>query len=338
MLGDPYGGYGGYGAGGGNEMMIVILCCICCLSIACLAGGYFTNIFCKVSTSLGRSCPPPETPSPPPYSPDPSETQKPGYSGGGDGSVNACSEAWGKTARAKNDPRPPIRPEYCANETRTIGRDCYFWKVDSDPVTGQARWMRIPDPDDPKADLRTGGVCTPVVQCANLIDPKTLDRYSELEPGQLLKQCTAVASTATNETDTIREITKEARNVTTYWTGTRAWNNTHSKIWYDRLLPFIGQRDMKVYIANSGRAAKALMNKLKSSTMRKSTFAYILEAAVRSPENRADWILDVTNRFVNKTLLARDRNEAAFIAHLRTFVPRPGMVIWERVIDNPANY
>lgn len=333
---DPYGGggYGGmYGGGmggmGGGSEMYMIVCSMCCLCIVLVVAAYFTNALCKLG--FGKSCKTEEPTSPPP----PPGTPAPPSS-----SVNTCSEAYGRAARGRNDPRPAIRPEYCKEETRTLGRDCYFWEVQSDPVTGMARWMRKADPDDPKADLKSGGDCTPTVKCSTSIDPKTLDGYSEIAPQALLKQCTAVAGTATTQDDTIKALTAEARGVTTYWTGTTAWSDVHSRIWYDRVARFVGQRDLKVYISNAVKATKNVMNKLTTSTISKSTFAYVLEAAVRSPENRSDWILDVVNKFNNSSLSRpAQRSERFFVAYLvNTLAFRPPLTRWETAIDNPRYY
>lgn len=321
-------GYGGYGGGmgmmGGQETMLIALCCVCCICLCVVVGLWASNAGC--SAGFGRSCPAKTNP-PTVIQPQPSDDD-------GRPSMDICTEEWGKQVRAPNDPRPPIRPEYCKTATRAIGRDCYYWEVQADPVTGMARWMR--KTDDDKGDMRSGGTCTPEVQCKNVIDPATLGRYTDLEPEDLLKQCTAVAGTATNEADTIKMLTEQAKAVGGTWTGTLAWSAAHSKIWYDQVLPYIGQKDLNAYIANAVKATQTVKDRFASTTMLKSTFAYILEAAVRSPENRADWIIDIVNQYNNITLKPRDMNEKYFVSYLkRVMAPHGKMVNWENVIDNP---
>lgn len=330
-----YNGYGGgYGgqAGGGQEMMIVMICCVCCLCIACVAGGYFTNMFCGMGSGFGRSCTPTPAPLPPPdpdYTGEPTEDTT-------SAAANMCSPAYGFTARAKNDPRPQLRPEYCMGAGRQPGRDCYFWEVQSDPATGRARWIRKADPEDPKADMKYGGDCAAAVKCPSFIDPASLDRYSELEPGQLLKQCTAISATAVNKDDAIRVLTREARAVNANWSGTGAWTDANSKLWYDRVTRFVGQKDLAAYFSNAGRAAKSVMAKMKVTSMRKSTFATVLEAAVRSPDNRADWIIDMTNAFLHRQPESPGpRMEASYVGYLRAQLPRPPLQTWATLIDNP---
>lgn len=335
-----YGGMGGgYGMGGmrGDNTMMMVMCCVCLVCIASLAIGYFTGAFCSVSPALGRcqgrgggggpdeeeEMDPGPLPSGPP--------SRPG-AGGPTGGVDLCSESWGSTPRTGNDPRPPIRPEYCQSAARVVGRDCYYWKVEADPVTGRARWMRVAD--DAKGDMRTGAECAAQVKCPLVIDPASLPRYSELEPTELLKQCTAVAATATNQGDTLKFLTQAAAEVSANWTDTAAWTDSHSKVWYDGVMRYVGQKDLSVYISNSAKAATTVKNKFNMQSLRKSTFAYILEAAVRSPENRADWIIDIVNVFNNRALTAAQANEAFFVAYLRGLVP--GMVAWEKVIENPT--
>lgn len=325
-------GYGGAGGMGGQEMMIMLVCCVCCVCILSIVGGYFTNIFCSVSNKLGRSCEP-TTPAPTtgPITPETVQPEEP------TSSVKACSEAYGRVARGKNDPRPSIRADYCRNETRVVGKDCYYWQVQSDPVTGQGRWMRLTDPDDPKGDMRSGGTCEPSVRCPTTFDPASLEGYSDTNPQPLLKQCTGIAATATTKDATIAEITKAARGVSRTWTGTEAWGDVHSRIWYEKMARYLGQRDMITYIGNATKAARRVMEKMNSTVIKKSTFAYILEASIRSPDNRADWIIDTTNAWYNK-VAPPGRTEGGFVRYLRGVIVRPPLVPWETTIDNPQYY
>lgn len=321
MYGMGGGGYGGgYGMGGqGNETIIIICCCICCLCISSMVGGWFGNLFCSLSPSLGKSCgAQPVTP----MGETPETTATAGTPAQMAATLKTCSESWGKAVRIGNDPRPPIRPEYCQSETRAVGRDCYYWEVQADPVTGMARWMR--KADDQYGDMRSGAQCTASVQCGNRIDPAKLDRYSETEPDQLLRMCTAVQGTANNEVDALSTLTAEAQKVGATWIGPLAWTNEHSKWWYDGVLRYVGQKDLQAYITNSRKAADTLKFRLKSNTLRRSTFAYMLEAAVRAPTNSPDWIVNTTNSFAGSS-------ESSYIAHLQKFIKN--MEPWEQTMD-----
>ena len=326
-----YGGYGGGMPRQDNSMMLII-CCVCVVCVISLVVGYFMGAFCSVSPAMcpngkgggGGGEDEEEMPS------GPVPSGAPGLGGGG-GPVDLCSESWGSTPRTANDPRPPIRPEYCQGTPRVVGRDCYFWKVDADPVTGRARWMRVADTN--KGDAKTGSECQAQVTCPVVIDPATLPRYSELEPTELLNQCTAVAASATNEADTIKFLTQSAQEVSANWKDTAAWTDTHSKIWYTNVTRYVGQKDLSVYISNSVKAAVTAKNQFGIQSLRKATFAYILEAAIRTPENRADWILDVINAFYQKALPTSQANEAGLINFLRDQVPT--MVPWQNLMENP---
>lgn len=334
-----YGGYGmgGMGAGGGSEMMIISLCCVCCVCIVLIFLGYWTNMFCKMG--FGRSCQA-ETPTPTPVADSTATSDPSTYTST---SVNKCSEAWGKAVRGSKDPRPAIRPEYCQGESRAVGRDCYYWEVQADPVTGQGRWMRKVDPEDERLNIRYAGQCTPQVECPSFIDPKQLEGYSEVKPEALLKQCAVVTPSMNTEETTIKELTRQAKSVSDRWEDTKAWTDAHSRVWYTQMKRYIGQRDIKAYVANSARAATTLKKKMGRSTLKKSTFASMLEAAIRAPNNNADWIMDVTNRFTNnvRAYVASGKysnTEAAYRAYLSTLVGRTPMVNWYITIDNPTLY
>lgn len=319
-----YGGYGGGMMGGGNEMMIVVVCCCCCLCVALIAAGYFTNTLCGIG--FGSNCPKKDE------TPEPVEVE--GTVAPAPPAINTCNESYGTTPRTDaNDPRPPIRPEYCMNEPRTVGRDCFYWKVQRD-ATGRDRWIRVPDSS--KADSYFGGSCVPQVKCKDVIDPASLPRYSELEPAELLNQCTAVSPTATNEADTVKILTKHAQEVGAAWTDTSAWTDTHSKVWYNNVLKYVGQKDLNAYIMNAVSATRTLKNKYSSTTLKKSTFAYILEAAVRTPENRADWVIDIVNSFVRRPLTPAQMNEAYFVVYMRAILKE--MIRWENLIENPLYF
>lgn len=325
------GGYGGYGVGGqgGMEMYMIIICCCCCLCIASVVGGWYSNVFCSVSSSMGRSCQA-DVPEPAPLEePEPMPESSPSSM------LTACSESWNRVNRDKNDPRPPIRAEACQDQTRTLGRDCYFWEVQADKLTGMARWMRKPDPEDSGADMRTGNTCQPAVKCKTVLDPATLEQYTDSNPAALLKQCTAVGPYATNKDAAIKELTNQAKKIQ-QWTGTSVWNDTNSRIWYVKMQRYIGQRDLVPYYNNALLAVKNFQRKIGSNALRKTTLAYVLEATIRAPDNRSDWIVSVTNKFIN-TLNTNSRRssaayEAAYVAYLKQFFTK--MTAWEATIDN----
>lgn len=332
-----FGGYGGYGGqGGGMEMYMIVICCCCCLCIACVVGGWYSNMFCKVSSSLGRSCkedppaPAPEEPLPP--SPDTDQTSS--------GTLTACSEAWNREARKPNDPRPPIKAQACQGQARTLGRDCYFWEVQPDKLTGMARWMRKPDPEDSKADMRTGGACQASVRCSPLIDPATLEQYTDGNPSALLNQCAAIGPTASNEAAAKRELTSRANSKIKQWSGTTAWNSQNSDIWYSNMKRYVGQRDLSPYYDNALKAVENFQRKIASTSLRKATLAYVLEAAVRAPTNTPGWIIDVTNKFLNTLNLTPRRPattyEGMYVSYLRQFYR--STIKWETTIDNAFMY
>ena len=338
MYNGGFGYGGGYGGGqGGMEMYMIICCCICCLCIACVVGGWYSNVFCKMNSSLGRSCKEPE----PAPAPEVIEPPAPATDETASGALTACSEAWNRAPRSNKDPRPAIQAQACQGQTRTLGRDCYFWKVEPDKLTGMARWMRIPDPDDPgKADMRTGASCQPSVRCKPMIDPATLEQYTDGNPAALLDQCAAIGPTATNEAAAIRELTARANRKIKQWSGTSAWSNQNSDIWYRTMKRFIGQRDLSPYYDNTLKAVENFQKKIGTTNLRKATLAYALEAAVRAPTNNAQWIVDVTNKFLNTIALSARRAstsyEGAYVSYLRSFFR--SMTPWETTIDNVYKY
>lgn len=329
-------GYGGMGGGmgmpgQGQEMMIVVVCCICCLCVACILGGYMTNAFC--SMGFGKSCTKKD---------DEGERdrkwrdEEPATLAPGTGTVAspnaACSEAYALAARTDpRDPRPAIRPDVpaCAGQEK-VGKDCYYWTVGQDPITGFARWMR--KPADAYGDARYGGTCTPTVSCAARIDPTTLGGYNEIKPDDLLKQCSS-AVTATTEADSVKYLTTKAAEVGANWTGSGAWTSSHSQTWFNNVKRYVAQKDLSVYINNTVAAATIVKSKLNQNTLYKKTFAYMLEAAVRAPDNTSDWIITAANQFNNAAISGRQANEDFFIV---TYLKRPIRTLqsWERIIGN----
>lgn len=288
-----YNGFGNYGrGGGGQETMMIMVCCVCCVCLLSVLGGYFTNMFCGISSSLGKSCPPKET-TPPPQLPVvvPSDTEEPSVAT----TLQTCAKAVSKAARNSNDPRPEIQPASCQGVARMQGRDCFYWTVDKDQVTGLARWVRVNDGDTDAYNPN----CTPVVKCdtkINFTNPE-MGFYREDNPSPMIKlgNCKAVAVTATNRTATLTQLTAAAKavGVRTYNYG--PWDNVKSRILYDRIAGYIGQTDMMVAINNAKRAMAYLKQPLMFSDqlVPMDAFAYTIEAAVRTLVGDSGWVYNM---------------------------------------------
>lgn len=320
------------GAGGGQEMMIMMCCCICCVCVLSLFGGYWFNLFCPVSPSLGRSCTPAETTAPPNTN---NQEPTPGPVAAST-TLASCSKLNAKL-RGSRDPRPPIDPNACRDQDRTEGRDCYFWKVDSDAVTGQARWVRVSDGD---SDARSGSAaCKPVVSCADRIDFASTEftDYTERNANALFAKCSPITQGANTKSTTIDAISRAARSVPVKNYETKGdWTRDNSTAVYNLLTKYIGQNDLSVRVSNAANAAKKLIasNAFNRKHLDSVTFAYILEAAIRKSEE-PDWIISQTNLFLGKRgwwVGARSR-EAAYQNYLASQIR--GMVKWKTVLDSP---
>lgn len=340
MLGNMYGGgMYGPGAGGGQEMMIMMCCCICCVCVLSLFAGYWFNLFCSVSPSLGRGCKELEE----------EKERKKREQEAADAAnrteaptttttttLASCSKLNAK-ARGSRDPRPPIDPNACRDQERTEGRDCYYWKVDSDAVTGQARWVRV---NDGTADARSGSAsCKPVVSCADKIDFASTEftDYTERNANALFAKCSPITQGANTKSTTIDAITRAARSVPVKNAVTKGdWTKDNSTAVYNLLTRYIGQNDLSVRVSNAANAAKKLIasNAFNRKHLDSVTFAYVLEAAIRKSEE-PDWIISQTNLFLSKRgwwVGVRSR-EAAYQNYLASQIR--GMVKWNNVLDNP---
>lgn len=321
MLGYGNTGYGGnMSRGGGMEMYMIIICCCCCLCALLLIGGWWGNLFCGISTSLGKSCTPKETD--PPYNPSDDETSGPVKP-----AIETCNSVYGGVTRKGSDPRPPIRPDYCQGQTAT-GRDCYLWTVDADPVTQMARWVRAPDPSNPdKTDHYDGSCKSPPVKCPALIKASDLPGYSDQNPNSLIAKCSAAQVTATNRDATLRLVSSAAKSV-----NAGSWTTLNSRQWYDRVVRLVGQRDLAPLLANVKVAAERVKKTLNRSVISKTVFATMMEAALRGKSNQSDWIVSVTILWANRG----PKSESGYIAHLNRAVGYNKLQNWSTVIDNVA--
>jgi hypothetical protein len=328
-MGNMYGGGygGGYGQGGGMEMMMIMICCLCCFSIISLAVGYFSNIFCGISTSLGTNCTPKDTAPPDDGRDDQPITSAP--------NVETCNSARGGISRGGSDPRPPLRAEYCNNGQKVPGRDCHYWKVEADPVTQMARWVREPDPNNPNADM-FDGTCRKQVQCPKKIDftQQGLPGYNDNNPGPLIAKCSQVIPTATNESATIKYLTSVARKVNAL-NGGLQWTDANSRQWYNRVVRLVAQRDLAPLADNTLKAATQVKRRLGQDRISKWVFATMMEAALRGDENQADWIFTVTMMWVNSvSSQPRQRSEEAYVRHLAAAIKPGTLQTWRTIIDN----
>lgn len=334
------GGYNNYGyggrQGGGQEMMLIVLCCICCVCVVSILAGYWFNLFCGVSTSLGKSCPPKETD--PPLAP---ETGDPVPSPP-TALVDPCTAAFASERRTGSDPRPPLRAQSCMNSPTAAagvrGRDCHMWTVVADPVTQQARWMRVPEVEGVRD--KYDATCTrKEVDCPAYLNPLELQAYTDINPRDLINKCRAVAPTATTKNDTIRQVTAAANRIGNF-SGAKRWTDANSEIWYSQVARFIVQKNLTTYINNVEIAANAVKNKLKITTMSKAAIAAMLEANVKGgATNEPEWIINVTNTWVGTLLLKpQDRTVGAYIQFLEPNVRGRKFSDWPRLIENTRKY
>lgn len=289
------GNYGRMGAGGGQEMMLIMVCCVCCLCIASLVGLYWTNAMCSVSTSLGRSCQPATSaPYIPPAVPVESITPVTGTS---TGSVTQCSKQVAPAKRTGPDPRPEIQPSACQSESRVTGRDCFYWKVEADNLSGMARWVRVNE-DDGESDLLNPN-CKPLVKCDNKIkfnDPE-MTLYREDSPASMLRigKCQVITAPTNTRSSTILAITRLAKSLAVKTWTVGDWTKLLSTVVYDKIEKYIGQNDLTAVLRNLDTTGKALKayDMFNENTIPMDAFAYMLEAAVRTL-NDASWVYNNT--------------------------------------------
>jgi hypothetical protein len=319
-----YGGAGGRG-GGGMEMMMIVICCICCLCLVSIFAGYWFDMFCGVSPSLGRNC----------KKKDEEEDNDNSQPNTGDPivpppAVETCNSTRAKVVRAARDPRPELLAHACNGATKVTGRDCFYWRVEPDPVTRMARWVRETDSD--LTDFRDGSCVKEQVRCTNRIDFSKMQEYTDLNPGMLLAQCTPVNPSADTRETTVEEITKAATRVGVS-TGNSVWNNQDSMIWYDRVANKVLQRSVFTLINNTETAAKNVRNSMGRTRMSKVVFATMLEAAMSSTTSNIDYIGDLSRAYVSAQ---GAKSEATFLQFLDISVRN--LTKWQTIIDNASMY
>ena len=321
--------YGGGGRGGGGmEMMLIVICCICCLCLASIFAGYWFDMFCGISPGLGRNCKKDEeeeddnndNPVPPgTFEPSPM--------------VETCNSSRAKVVRSARDPRPELHAHMCNGATKVTGRDCFYWRVEPDPVTRMARWVRETDSD--LTDFRDGSCVKEQVRCTNRIDFSKLQEYTDLRPESLLQQCTPVNPSADTRETTVEEITRAAGKVGVVNARTSNWNSQDSMVWYDTIARKISQRSMFTIISNTQTAAISLRTALGRTQMSKVLFATMLEAALSSKTSNIDFIGDLTRNYLG-TPQSQARSESSFMQWLGGIVP--GLTNWAAIIDNANRY
>lgn len=319
--------YGGQGRGGGMEMMMIVICCICCLSLSSIFAGYWFDMFCGISPSLGRKCKKDEdeeedtNPSPP-------------YTGVPTPYVETCNSARAKVVRSARDPRPELQAYACTGATKVQGRDCFYWRVEPDPVTRLARWVRETDTDS--ADFKDGSCMNEKVRCsANRIDFSKLPEYTDMKPDSLINLCTPVNPTADTRGTTVQEVSAAATRVGVTNDASAGWNSQDSMVWYDTVAQKVGQRPLFNIITNTANAAVKVKNKLGKQRMSKWLFASMLEAALYSKDSNIDFIGDLTRSWVD-TPTTKLSTETSFMAYLVSSVYPKNMTNWKTLIDNPS--
>jgi hypothetical protein len=327
---------GGYGRGQGTEMMVVVLCCVCCFCLVSVLAGYWFNLFCGVSTSLGKSCTP-QTPAP--VTPSGIDTTKPADA---TYSVSTCNTAFEGQFRAANDPRPAINAQACQGYLPSdgspglTGRDCFYYQTATDPKTQLQRWVRIPN--STTADAKNAA-CTPVVNCPMTIDFNSpgMAAYSDNNAAPLTSLCTPVQPVATTAGVIATTITKVATTSKivhrTSTGGAVAWMPSQSTLWTNTMLTNLQGRNITAYVFNTGSAVVALAAALNQASIEPETYAGMLEAAIKPTTNQAEWIKDTVNLW--KANIGSYPGEAGFINFMQT---QGGQVLhnWPLYINNPA--
>ena len=323
------GGMGGMGRGqgGGMEMMMSVLCCVCCVSLLCIFAGYYFNLFCGVSKSMGKSCPADPTPEP---TIDPNAPTT--------GPVNPyaslnCSAKYQGESRAANDPRPPIAAAGCTGQTRVTGRDCFYYTVQSDPMSGLARWVRVND-EPGKADAKNAA-CKPVVDCPVFVDFAATDMagYRDNDAGPLIKKCKPVVEGGSTKVTMVPLITAEARKAGVVTNGV-AWSNAHSTVWVNRMATALQGRNIAAHIANTAAAAVTVKKKLNQASISTQTFAAMLEAACYPVTNQPDWISSIAVNSWAGVQSSAYLSEAGLVKYLKTASKR-NLQSWATIINDP---
>lgn len=317
-----YGGYNNYGMGGGRgqgqgqEMyMIMCVCCVCLVCLGSLAVAYFTGALGKMGIGGSTTDPMPEDMDM--ATPDTAAGAGAG-AGGGTGVVTTCSSAYASQSRGNNDPRPALKAESCVSAGPQTGRDCYYWQTKPDPLTNLARWERVPDPNNPEQDSYNKN-CKATVSGPLRVkfNDASMAGYTDNKIDDLLKLFKPKDKAAATAVSMIPLVTSTARKY-----GVRNWGDSQSRTWVSAVSRSFQGRNISPHINNSGLAVQTVKAKLNLATLSAATYATILEAAVNSPSNQADWINSVaTNSWAKNPRSAGGRalpvNEAGYIQYLR---------------------
>lgn len=323
------GGMGGMGRGqgGGMEMMMSVVCCVCCVSLLCIFAGYYFNLFCGVSKSMGKSCPADQE-TLPPYDPL-LDTTAPVNTY----STNMCNPTYQGQSRAANDPRPPINAAACTGQTRVTGRDCFYYAVQPDPMSGLARWVRVAD-EPGKADAKNAA-CTPVVNCPVVIDFAATDMagYRDNNAAPLSKKCTPVVAGGSTKTTMVPLITAAARSAGVQFNSV-LWSNAHSTVWVNRMATALQGRNISAHIANTASAARTAKKKLNQQFISTQTFAAMLEAACYPITNQPDWISSVAVNSWAGLPSSAYLSEAGLVKYMG-IVSKRNLQGWSTIINSP---
>lgn len=323
------GGYGGRGRGGGSEMIMIAACVLCCVCLCSCILGYFSNMFCGISTGLGKSCTPVESPAPEYEETMPVFTDTPGPAPG-----TYCNPTYAGQSRAATDPRPPLKPEACVSAPAQTGRDCFYWQTQPDSLTGLAKWVRVVDPNNPKVNAYNKS-CTPNVTGPDHIDftSPAMAGYTDNNAASLLKLFKTTNTTASTTQEMIPLITTAAKRA-----GVPGWGTAQSTLWVSLVGPsFIG-RNIAPHITNTGQAVETVKRKLNLRSVRAATFAAMLEASVNPPNNTPDWINSTaTNSWSRAPNIPGKKlplNETGYVTYLQ-WASKRQIKNWPKLINNP---
>ena len=237
---------------------------------------------------------------------------------------------------AANDPRPALKAAACTATAKVTGRDCFYWQVKPDPLTGLSRWERLPDTDT--ADARDGACASPPVVCTPKIDFAKLSGYTDNNPNDLLRVCQVATTVAATNDVIVPALTKGASDARAN-TKKDAWTDATSRKFLSngRIKGLLGGRDLQPIINNIVLAVNnVLLSKLNQRTIKRSTYAYMIEAALLDPTNHADWIYVTAamgwKKDVGGTRPRFAKTEDGFVRALAAYTRR-GLTNWVALID-----
>lgn len=322
------GGMGGRGGqqGGGMEIMVSIACCVCCVCLLCIGLGYWFNVFCGVSKSMGKGCPADE----PRVDPtDPPDTGKPVLS------VDMCNPSFSGEKRENYDPRPAIAAAACVGQTR-VGADCFQWTTGTDALTGLPQWVRVVD--EPGKSDRYDATCrTRTVDCDPFIDFAAQDMagYRSNNSAALKAKCKPRVVGGGATIASLGPIITNAAKTAGAQFNRVPWGLAHSNLWLRVVSPSLEGRVIAAHINNTAAAAIKVRKSLNQNTISNALFAAMMEAAAFPVNNQADWISSVVvNGWAARGLKSKN-TEAGLVQYMTAAVGRR-LKSWPTIIDNPA--